>query len=266
MVAKAVGWDSDFQQRVRTELHAAGRYLVDAFQSFDRQRVEYKGTHDLVSYVDRETEAMLTKALAKIAPEFAMWGEEQGDQRRGGGDYWILDPLDGTTNFIHGLPHFAISLAMVKGGNIVAGLILEPLSGELFEAWQGEAARMNGETLKVSSKESLNQSLIATGFPVKNTEDAEHIAEWVPKLMRNTRGLRRYGSAAIDLAWTAKGIYEGFYEIGLSPWDVAAGAYIVEMAGGRVSGIQSDKDWLYEGQILATNGKIHEPLRHLLDW
>lgn len=256
-----------FWADVRTAIKSASSYLKEEFEGFDRQNIEFKGLHDLVSFADRTSEGMLKESLMALDCNIGFLGEESGSDGSSNDVYWLVDPLDGTTNFMHGIPHFAISVALVHSGMVLAGFVEDVMQGDLFEAQQGAGAFCNGKPIYTSRCLQLEHALIATGFPVNQFELADHIGGLVPKVMRQTRGLRRFGSAALDLVHVARGRYEAFYEFGLKPWDVAAGAIIVQEAGGHVTDLNGTENWLQGPSILASASKpLHHQVIQLLEF
>lgn len=242
------------------------KWMRQEFLHFDRQHIEEKASHDLVSYVDRESEQKLIDTLLPLMPGSAVLAEESG--KSGSAEWmWVIDPLDGTTNFTHGIPCFCISIALLQNGEPMGGVIIEAYSGDVFSAWKGKGAYRNGQSIQVNPVREMHKALFATGFPVNNYEHLEVITASVGRFMQNTRGLRRFGTAAMDLAWTAMGRFAGFYEFGLSPWDVAAGALIVTEAGGKISdlhGSTQPEDWMFGKNICASNGHLHEEMLQLI--
>ncbi len=222
-----------------------------------------KGTHDLVSYVDRTAEEMIVERLKMILPEAGFLAEESGSNTSETYN-WIIDPLDGTTNFVHGIPIYSISIALQKNLETIIGVVHEMNQNECFYAWQGGSAYLNGVIINVSKAEKLDQSLIATGFPYNDFSRMEAYLSLFNELMRNTRGIRRLGSAAADLAYVACGRFEVFYEYGLHPWDVAAGAFIVKQAGGKLNGFDGGDDVVFGKDIMASNGFVHEEMLQLI--
>jgi myo-inositol-1(or 4)-monophosphatase len=229
---------------------------TEAFR-FSSSDVIEKAEHDLVSYVDREAENRLVAALAKVLPDAGFIAEENPELKPGDQFNWIVDPLDGTTNFVHGLPVYSISVALHDGLELVSGVIYEINLDECFSAWKGGPALLNEKSIKVSQTDKLHDSLLATGFPYRDFSLMEPYLELFDDLMRNTRGIRRLGSAAVDLAYVACGRFEVFYEYGLHPWDVAAGALIVERAGGLVTDFNGGSDYLFGKRMVASNGLTH---------
>jgi myo-inositol-1(or 4)-monophosphatase len=220
---------------------------------------------DLVTAADRESERIIVERLRAAFPHARILGEEGGEypaQSTGErGERWIIDPLDGTTNYAHGYPLFCISIAYERGGELLAGVIHAPLMQELFTAQRGGGAARNGEPIHVSAITSLEQSMLVTGF---KPYDYETNAPYFAKASRRVQAVRRDGSAALDLAYTAMGRFDGFWEFGLSPWDTAAGALLVREAGGTVTTLDGAPFAVESGSILATNGRIHEQTSDML--
>jgi myo-inositol-1(or 4)-monophosphatase len=215
--------------------------------------VEVKGMHDFVTYVDKTSEKKLVDGLSKILPEAGFIAEEGTSTKKGEIYNWIIDPLDGTTNFIHGLTPFAISIALMKNDQIILGVVYEISLDECFYSWQNGPAFLYGEIIEVSDKKDLKSSLIATGFPYYDYKRIKPFLESLEFFMLNSHGVRRLGSAATDLVYVACGRFEAFYEYSLSPWDVAAGAFIVQQAGGKVSDFVGEKNYIFGKEIVACN-------------
>jgi len=234
----------------------AGTFIRAQSQDFSSEMTEYKGLHDLVSYVDRTAEEMILIGLSKLLPEAGFIAEESGTKMAT--EYnWIVDPLDGTTNFVHGVPIYSVSIALKQNDQIVVGVVYEISRDECFYAWSEGPAFLNGKIITVSTAKALSDSLIATGFPYNDFSRMSGYLKLFDDLMRNSRGLRRLGSAAVDLAYVACGRFEAFYEYGLNPWDVAAGAFIVQQAGGRITDFRQEKQWLFGKEICASNSFTH---------
>lgn len=241
--------------------HQAGAFLKLEQSRFSADSTELKGKNNLVSYVDRQAEALIQEGLTPLFPEAVFLGEESGISGDDTADWmWVVDPLDGTTNFIHGLPLFSVSIALCYKKEPVLGVVYEPFREECFSAVQGFGARLNGKPIAVSPTETLENSLLATGFPYFKFEYMAEYLSLLGFLMEATRGMRRMGTAAIDLAYTACGRFEGFFEYNLSPWDVAAGVVIVREAGGTVTAFEQHRSPLFGHQIVASNSKIHAEL------
>ncbi|MEZ4684808.1 MAG: inositol monophosphatase family protein [Bacteroidia bacterium] len=215
-------------------IRKAGDFANKEFESFSSKHIEYKGKNDMFSYVDVRTEEILKEGLSKLLPGTGFINEES-DNETGETDYtWIIDPIDGTTNFIHGIPLFSICVALQHNDEILMGYVYEVAHDEMFWAIKGKGAKLNGLPIEVSSVEKLSGSLMGTGFPYRQGPGFEDYLRLVSNVLRETHGMRRLGSAAIDLAYVAAGRLEGFFEIGLNPWDVAAGEPYC--AGGRRPG------------------------------
>lgn len=234
-----------------------GKYLIAEFKTFNQKAIEVKSPNQLVSYVDITAEKMLVEKLGKILPEAGFITEEKTIDKFSDKLNWIIDPLDGTTNFMHGIPAFAVSVALYSGNNPLIGIVYDVCYDRLY--WADETgAFCNDEKITISDNENLSKSLLATGFPYYDFDGMEKYLNTLKTLMKHTRGLRRLGSAAIDLAYVACGKFEGFFEYGLSPWDVAAGGFIVEKAGGKVCDFSGSNNWLFGKEIIASNSKIFE--------
>ncbi len=228
-------------------------------QRFTEASVESKSLNNLVSYVDKGAEQRFVDGLSKLLPEAGFIAEE-GTGSRAAEFNWVIDPLDGTTNFIHGIPCYCTSVALMNGDDILLGVVLEVTRDECFSAWKGGGAFLNGTPIRVSYRQTLVESLLATGFPYDDFGQEAQYMELLRALMHNSRGIRRLGSAAADLAYVACGRFEAFYEYGLNPWDVAAGALIVTEAGGTVTDFAGGKRFVFGEEIVASNGTIHTEL------
>lgn len=224
------------------------------------EEIEQKSLNNLVSYVDKTAEQMLVKGLSPILPEAVFLTEEGTIEENEGEWKWIVDPLDGTTNFLHQLPLFSVSVGLIQGQEVKCGWVYDIMHDELFYAWKNGGAYLNGKKIKVSQQDNFGQSLFVTGFPYGKTEVMKRYMDVFYDLMMNTRGVRRFGSAAIDLAYVACGRFEGFYEYKLNPWDVAGGSIIVQEAGGTVTDFEGNDNYIFGQQISATNGKVDKEL------
>ncbi|HEY8532008.1 MAG TPA: inositol monophosphatase family protein [Limnochorda sp.] len=228
-------------------------------------RVEHKGPTDVVTEADRLSEAHILSRIRERYPDHDILSEESGLQSRSGSVRWIVDPLDGTANFAHGLPLFSVSIALEVDGALVAGAVYDPVRDELYSAARGRGAFLNGEPLRVSAVASLQDALLVTGFPHDLSDDpAENNLAYFAAFARRTQGVRRLGSAALDLAYVAAGRFDGFWELRINAWDIAAGALLVEEAGGRLSRVDGSPFRVDGGQILATNGRLHEAMVQVL--
>ncbi|NOU46288.1 MAG: inositol monophosphatase [Bacteroidales bacterium] len=246
-------------QQVVILCREVGKFIKVESGRIKQSDIEEKGLHDLVSYVDKTAEQMLIDALKKMVPEAGFIAEESGIVESA--TYrWIIDPLDGTTNFIHKIPLYSISIALQMNGITMLGVVYEINQDECFYASHDGIAYLNGSPIHVSQTSTLSDSLIATGFPYYDFSRLKPYLAFFENLITNTRGIRRLGSAAVDLVYVACGRFEAFYEYGLHPWDVAAGAFIVERAGGKLSGFDGESDVVFGKDILATNGLVHKEI------
>lgn len=243
----------------------AARGLARDFGEVEQLQVSRKGPADFVSAADHRVEKFLVTELRKARPDWGFKLEEGGEiEGRDPTHRWVIDPLDGTTNFLHGVPHFAISIGVEREGEPVCGVILDPVKDELFLAEKGGGAFLNDRRLRVSARRKLPDALIATGLPFNGKEGHDLSARELAVTMPEIAGIRRMGAASLDLAYVAAGRYDGFWERGLAPWDVCAGIVMVLEAGGVVTAIQGDGDPLTGGSILAANDSLHGPLKMLL--
>ncbi len=239
-----------------------GHFIRTESLQFDRSMIEFKGLNDLVSYVDKEAEKRLIKGLRKLIPESGFIAEE-GTEAISEEEYmWIVDPLDGTTNFTHGIPVYSVSVALQYKSDLVLGIVYEVNKDECF--WSaGDGAYCNSSRIYVSSQDDLSGSIVATGFPYHNFENLDSYMDILIDLMQHSHGIRRFGSAAVDLAYVACGRFEAFFEYNLHPWDVAAGAFLVTSAGGTVTDFSGGKDFVFGRHIVAANG-THPALLQLV--
>lgn len=215
--------------------------------------VEIKGHSNFVTHIDKMSEAMLVEKLSALIPESGFIAEEGTSTKKGEQYNWVIDPIDGTTNFIHGLSPHAISVALMENEQVVVGVVHEISGGEIFYAWKGSNAYLDGQIIEVSPFENHQEALIATGFPYYDMGKLDQYIGSMREIMDKTSGVRRLGSAAIDLCYVACGRFEAFWEYGLHPWDVAAGAFIIERAGGKVCDFNQSNKYLFNGEIVATN-------------
>ena len=243
----------------------AAKGLVRDFGEVEQLQVSRKGPADFVSNADLRAEKLLREELQKARPDFGFLMEEGGESKgKDAGARWIVDPLDGTTNFLHGVPHWSISVALEREGEIVAGMIYEPLRDEMFWAEKGGGAFNNQQRLRVSGRRRLEDALVATGIPFKGRPGHKVFLAQQEAVMAEVAGIRRHGSAALDLAYVAAGRFDGYWESGLAPWDCAAGILLINEAGGFVSEIGGGRDPLYGGSILAANDQMHLQLGKVL--
>lgn len=243
----------------------ASRKLLRDFGEVEHLQVSKKGPADFVSTADKTAEDTLKYELTKARPNYSFLMEESGEViGQDTSNVWIIDPLDGTTNFLHGLPHFAISIGLQRDNEIHAGVIYEPVHDEMFWAEKGQGAHLNDRRIRVSARVNMEESLFATGIPFKGARNHGEFLKHLEAVMAVSSGVRRFGSAALDLAYVAAGRYDGFWETGLSPWDIAAGIVLVREAGGYVSEINGKNKMMGTGSILAANDRLHAPLGKLL--
>jgi myo-inositol-1(or 4)-monophosphatase len=233
-----------------------GKFMAEERKSFDVSMIENKGLHDLVSYVDKESEKRIIDELLKLLPESGFIAEEGTNNKRGVRYNWVIDPLDGTTNFIQGVPIYAVSIGLLDGDELVSGVVYEVGRDECFYAWKDGGAFLNGEPIRVSKRGDIHDALLATGFPYHDFSELESYMEFLKWTMKNARGVRRLGSAATDMAYVACGRFDAFWEYDLKPWDVAAGAVIVKEAGGIVTDYKGGNNYLFGREIVASNKLI----------
>lgn len=237
----------------------AGSVILRHSDQLDRLTVESKGRNDFVTQVDRTAESEIIDIIRHAYPSHSILAEESGAQS--GDDYqWVIDPLDGTTNFLHGYPQYAVSIALLDKGKLAQAVIFDPLRDELFTASRGAGAQLNDRRIRVSSVKKMEDALLGTGFPFKEFDNLETWISCFRELLPMSSGVRRAGSAALDLAHVACGRLDGFWEIGLKRWDIAAGCLLIEEAGGLISDFNNGQNFLASGNIIAGNTKIHSQL------
>jgi len=242
---------------------AAGNIIIRQFDRAQDLPASEKSKNDYVTEVDRQAEAVIIDTLLKAYPKHAILAEESGT--RGNSEYvWIIDPLDGTTNFMHGFPHFAVSIALQHKGKLQQAVIYDPLRQELFTTSRGDGAYLNDRRIRVSKRKNLDGALLGTGFPFGESANIDRFLDTCRTLMPVTAGIRRAGAATLDLAYVACGRLDGFWEFGLKPWDIAAGALLIEEAGGVVCSIDTDKEYLTSGNIVSGNPYILEFLKEIV--
>ncbi|MCD4694839.1 MAG: inositol monophosphatase [Bacteroidales bacterium] len=241
-----------------------GSYLKSELKVLKNKDIEKKGINDFVTYVDKTSEERLVFDLEKILPEAGFIAEENGNYKKKEKYNWIIDPLDGTTNFIHGVPMFSISIALLEEKKLVSGVVYEVNLQECFYAWDNGGAFLNGHKINVSETSMLKDGLMATGFPYSDFSRLDAYTDVFLHLMKNTHGVRRLGSAAVDLAYLACGRYDAFYEYGLKPWDVAAGSLIVAEAGGVISDFSGGNNYVFGEEIIAANSMVFEEFLRII--
>jgi len=247
---------SECHQQVIKICREVGAYIRQEHQTFSIHSVEEKGLHDLVSYVDKEAERRLVEQLASVIPESGFIAEEDNSRTIGTTYNWIIDPLDGTTNFIHKVPTFSVSVALIKNDELQIGVVYEINRDECFSAYKGGKAYLNDNLIQVSKSKHLSECLLATGFPFRKFDKLDNYLKLLKSLMQQTRGIRRIGSAAVDLAYVAAGRFDCFFEYNLNNYDIAAGILIIQEAGGRVTDFNGHDDMLLKGNIVAGNPDI----------
>jgi len=243
---------------------AAGRIILRSMDRIERLHIERKGHNDFVSDVDHKAEAAILEILQQAYPDHAILAEETGAQEGRDGYRWIIDPLDGTTNYLHGFPAFSVSIALEYRGRLEQAVVYDPLREELFTASRGSGAFLDNRRIRVSRQPQLDGALLATGFPYRHDEQLKVDLAMLERLVPQVAGIRRAGSAALDLAWTAAGRVDGFWELNLNAWDLAAGALLVEEAGGMVTDAQGGDDYLETGNIVAGGLDLQPHLQRLL--
>ena len=233
----------------------AGNIISRATRNLDIVAVREKAANDFVSEVDREAEQAIIRTLREAYPDHAILAEESGAS--GESEHqWIIDPLDGTTNFIHGFPHYAVAIALRHRGVVTQGVIYDPSRNDLFTATRGSGSYLNDQRLRVSKRANVKSSLLGTGFPFRQVEHIDAYLAVLRDMMKGATGVRRAGSAALDLAYVAAGRLDGFWEFGLSPWDIAAGALMITEAGGMVSDLAGESNYLETGNVVAGTPKV----------
>ncbi len=244
---------------------AAGRSLVKDFREVENLQVSSKGAGDFVSRADVAAEEIVRDILMEARPNYG-WVGEESDAVEGNDPTrrWIVDPLDGTTNFLHGLPHWAVSIALEHKGELVAAVIFDPAKDEMFVAEKGQGAWLNSSRLRVSDRRQMIESIFATGLPFAGRADLPEVLQDLARLLPTCAGVRRYGAAALDLAYVAAGRYEGYWERGLNEWDIAAGILLVREAGGFVEAVEPRADALTSGSLIAGNSAIFETFSGLI--
>ena len=238
-----------------------GNFIRKESLAFDSNSIEYKGLNDLVSYVDKTAERQLVKNLKKVLPESGFITEEDETENTYDKPFtWIIDPLDGTTNFIHGIPTFSISIALYEGKEPVLGVVYEINRGEMFYSYKGAPAFLNNKEIRVSKADDLSKCLLATGFPYYQFDKQPQYIKLFTEMMQKCHGLRRIGSAAVDLAYVACGRFDAYFEYNLNSYDMAAGAFLVKQAGGTLLNFSGGYEYLETREIIATNGLVTQEI------
>jgi myo-inositol-1(or 4)-monophosphatase len=244
---------------------AAGNIIVRNMDRIDRLTIATKRSNDFVSEVDQQAEAAIIEVLKQAYPDHGIYAEESGRQDEKAEYQWIIDPLDGTTNYLHGFPQFSVSIALKHKARLEAAVIYDPISQELFTAARGEGAQLNEKRIRVSGYKGLNGALLGTGFPYTDQSYIDTYLATMKALMAPTAGIRRPGSAALDLAWLAAGRTDGFWEFNLNAWDIAAGALIVREAGGIVTDFYGRDGYLENGDIIAASPKVFPEMLKIIE-
>ena len=243
---------------------AAGDLIVRAMDRVDLLNITLKSRNDFVSDVDRQAEHEIVNILQRAYPSHAVLGEEHGAQGPTSDYVWVIDPLDGTTNFLHGVPQFAVSIALFYRGKVERGVVYDPVKQELFTAERGAGAALNNRRIRVTRQKGLSGALLGTGIPFKDQSYLDAYLGMLKDLLKDAAGIRRAGSAALDLAYVACGRFDGFWEIGLEQWDMAAGVLLVQEAGGLVSDLEGGDRYFESGSIVCANPKLHGPMLELI--
>ncbi|WP_298626678.1 inositol monophosphatase family protein [uncultured Legionella sp.] len=238
----------------------AGEIIIRHMEQVDRLKITAKSSQEYFSEVDIKAEQAIINAIHKAYPEHGILAEESGFQEGDGESVWIIDPLDGTSNYLHGFPFFSVSIALKVKNRIEHGVIYDPLRHECFAASRGRGARLNDRRIRVSKQTLLSASLLGTGVPFRNLALAQRYLPGFEALMGKCAGVRRTGSAALDLAYVASGRIDGFWELGLRPWDIAAGSLLIREAGGLISDVQGGDDFLQSGDVVAGTPKVFKTL------
>ncbi|MBF0127216.1 MAG: inositol monophosphatase [Magnetococcales bacterium] len=258
----------NFSPPVNIAVRTARKAGILARSQFDRRhelQVRAKGRNDPVTSADLAVEEEILRELKRAYPQYGVLAEEQGATGKRDRPCWIVDPIDGTLNFLHGVPHFAISIALAEGNTLLGGVVYDPMRDELFVAERGRGAYLNDRRVRVTQPTGLTGALIATGFPCRRPQWFERYQKAFAGFYEQVGDQRRQGAASLDLAYVAAGRYDGFWEIGLSPWDIAAGALLVLEAGGLVSDFSGAGDYLQNGHVVAAHNNLHGPMRAILN-
>lgn len=240
----------------------AGKTLLSSYGKLSSAQISMKSKNDFVTEIDKKSEKIIITTIKKYFPEHAIQGEESGISS-GKKTLWIIDPLDGTSNYIHNIPIFSVSIGVFQDNELKMGLIYDPIHQEVFQAEKGKGSFLNQKRIHVTKVRLMADALMATGIPFRARDRFDEYMRSFRKISLSTVGMRRGGSAALDLAYVACGRFDGFWELDLSPWDIAAGALIVEEAGGKITDMWGRGDYLKNGDTLATNGLIHSQLRRI---
>ena len=253
---------SDILQKVEGIARQAGAVLMGGFGNV--RHIQQKGAIDLVTEFDKLSEDVILSFIQKEFPDHAILSEESGRNQTVSEYQWVIDPLDGTTNFAHGIPFFSVSIGLWKDNSPLVGIVYDPFHDEMFSAEAGQGATLNHQPIHVSSRAELGQAVISTGFPYDLRTNPQNNLDQFAQFLLRTQSVRHLASAALDCTWTAMGRLDGYWEFGVKPWDVGAGALIVREAGGRVTAVDGGEDFLSTETILVSNGLIHEQMFRVL--
>jgi myo-inositol-1(or 4)-monophosphatase len=234
-----------------------GDFALNEIEALSTDQVKQKGEKDLVTYIDHASEKRIVAALTKLLPDACFITEEETIEHEPRELTWIIDPLDGTTNYVHGIPFFSVSIALMHQAKVILGVVYNPSMEECFHSFEGGAVYLNDKPIKVSPVSSLSDAIIATGFPYDDLPDVDSYMSLLKVFIAHSHGIRRFGSAAIDLAYVACGRFDAFYEAGLNSWDVAAGAFLVKQAGGEVSDFSGGTNFIERKEIIACNKALY---------
>lgn len=256
--------ETDFLDEVLVTAVEAARAGAEVLERYFRSgdlEIESKGGHDFVTQADHESEARIIETILRRFPDHRILAEESGRREGGGGTLgWLIDPLDGTSNFLQGLPIFCVSIACVEEDRVQVAAVLDPMGGNLFTARRGSGASWNGRPMRVSPRQGLEGAFLATGYPFRARSALDLYLDVFRSVFLEARGIRRCGSAALDLAYTAAGVFDGFFELRLSPWDIAAGILLVEEAGGRVTDLDGGREYFRAGNVIAGPSALQQAL------
>ncbi len=239
---------------------SAGRIISRSLDHLDANNISLKQKHDFVTNVDLAAEEEIVRIIQEAYPDHAILAEESGSNNNKSEFEWVIDPLDGTLNFIHGIPHFAISIAVLKRQQLEIGMIFDPIKNELFTAVKGGGAQFNNRKMRVSECKKLDEALLVTGLPFREEQPLAHYLKSFSEILPQVAGIRRPGAASLDLAYVACGRFDGYWEMGLKPWDMAAGILLVKEAGGIVTDLAGQENYLENGNVLAANLALHKTL------